>query len=70
MEHFWPALPFVIPNSEGIPIWWDIFWWAFQVVVMTTILVLLRRWAVREDNKMDEQLEQPAIIPGDNDMKM
>lgn len=70
MEHFWPVLPFVIPSSEGIPIWWDIFWWAFQVVIMTTILVLLRRWAVREDNKMDQQLEQPAVIPADTDMKM
>lgn len=70
MEKFWPSLPYLVPKSEGIPLWWDIFWWAFQVVIMTVILVMLRNWAVREDKAMDEDVNQPSSVSQGTDMKM
>lgn len=70
MEKFWPSLPYVVPNSQGIPLWWDIFWWSFQVVIMTVILVLLRNWAAREDKAMDEEAEQPSTFTSGTDIKM
>ncbi|MCF8565340.1 hypothetical protein LLE49_11490 [Alicyclobacillus tolerans] len=49
--------------------WWDIFWWIFQIVTMTTIIVLLRTWALREDKDKDQIAE--ATAPGaDSDVKM
>lgn len=70
MEKFWPVLPYLVPKSEGIPLWWDIFWWSFQVVIMTVILVLLRNWAARVDKAMDEEVEQTTTVSSGNDMKM
>ena len=69
MEHFWPSLPYHIPPSQGMRLWWDIFWWIFQIVTMTTIIVLLRTWALREDKDKDQIAE--ATAPGaDSDVKM
>lgn len=54
MENFWPHFPIVIPQSPGMPLVWDIFWWFFQVSVMTTLLLVLRRMALRADKARDE----------------
>lgn len=50
---FWPTLPFYIPYSQGMPYWWDSFWWAFQLVTMAFLLYLLRTVAVRTDRDFD-----------------
>ncbi len=49
MGNFWPTLPFFIPKSQGMPLWFDLFWWAFQIVIMTTLLLSLRRWGMKLD---------------------
>jgi hypothetical protein len=64
MEHFWPSLPVVIPNSEGMPMWWDIMWWVFQIVIMSTLLITLRNWAVKADRKMKQQMEAEQHVTG------
>lgn len=46
---FWPKLPLSIPYSAGISHWWDPFWWIFQIVVMGTILLTLRKVAKSVD---------------------
>lgn len=57
MEPFWPSLPFNIPNSEGITIWWYAFWWLFQIVVYTWLVVMLTRWALRMDRLSETEFE-------------
>ncbi|AUW93327.1 MAG: hypothetical protein C7B44_00960 [Sulfobacillus thermosulfidooxidans] len=73
---FWPTLPLKIPYSEGVPHWWDPAWWIFQIVVMTILLLTLRRVALSVD-KSDKAAktsasgrrpgassDQPPSIPG------
>lgn len=55
MQHsFWPHLPYFIPHSPGIAHWWDVFWWAFQLTVMSTLLLGLRKMALRVDRRQAE----------------
>lgn len=42
---FFPQLPVRIPFTPGLPIWWDVFWWAFQILVMTSLLLYFNRIA-------------------------
>ncbi|MDA8192919.1 MAG: hypothetical protein M0Z53_02810 [Thermaerobacter sp.] len=51
MSGFFPHFPFFVPHSPGIPHWWDLFWWAFQLIVMTAILLSLRKVAVSIDQE-------------------
>lgn len=66
MEKFWPTFPYLIPASQGMPLWWYISWWIFQIVVMGAILYLITRWAVRVDrvlnlsNTSDKQSQQTS----------
>lgn len=64
---FFPTLPFRIPHSPGISHWWDIFWWVFQLVVMTTMVLLLRHWAVSFDREhqapADRAVKRTTAIP-------
>jgi len=53
MEHFWPSFPFIVQPSQGLPLWWDISWWIFQIVIMSAVLLLITRWAVRVDKELD-----------------
>ena len=46
---FWPSLPIKIPYSEGMAHWWDPAWWIFQIVVMSILLLTLRRVAMSID---------------------
>jgi hypothetical protein len=71
-ETFWPYFPFFIPNLPGIASWWDIFWWAFQLVVMGAVLIGLRHLGLRVDEANDRYLPaalrakgQPAPAPRD-----
>ncbi len=57
---FFPTLPFRIPHSPGISHWWDIFWWVFQLVVMTTMVLLLRHWAVSFDREHQPPVARSA----------
>ncbi|MEB3102023.1 hypothetical protein [Ferviditalea candida] len=57
MEPFWPQLPFIIPNSQGTQIWWDILWWIFQIAVMTFLIIILTRWATGMDRDMQKEME-------------
>lgn len=38
---FWPTAPFYIPYSLGMPNWWDMVWWLFQLGIMSLLLWLL-----------------------------
>lgn len=49
MGSFFPHLPYFIPHSPGMPHWWDIFWWCFQLIVMAGLLLSLRAIALRVD---------------------
>ncbi|MCY0875509.1 MAG: hypothetical protein OWT28_04465 [Firmicutes bacterium] len=60
MGNFWPTLPIRIPASPGMPILWDIVWWLFQLVVMVTLLILFRTFALRIDRIRNEA---PETIP-------
>lgn len=60
MGGFWPHVPYIIPSSQGMPMWWDILWWVFQIVIMTAVLLLLRVWATKVD-RANEQ-EQTAAM--------
>ncbi len=60
MHHFFPTLPFRIPHSPGISHWWDIFWWIFQLVVMTTMVLLLRHWALSFDREYQKPMDRPV----------
>ncbi|UOF89829.1 hypothetical protein LSG31_18435 [Fodinisporobacter ferrooxydans] len=57
MGNFWPTFPFVIPNSPGIPLWWDLFWWIFQIVLISSLLYVLKTWCVKMDRMSDEEEE-------------
>ncbi len=46
---FWPTLPLKMPYSEGEAHWWDPTWWIFQIVVMSILLLTLRRVALSVD---------------------
>ena len=61
---FWPTLPIVIPKSPGIALWWDIVFWLFQAVVMTTLLVVLRKWALGVDRLRSGKTSPPKVTPG------
>ncbi len=50
---FWPHFPYFIPSSPGMPHWWDIFWWCFQLVIMGGLLLALRHLAIRVDRDRD-----------------
>lgn len=65
MHHFWPSLPLHIPYSEGIAHWWDPSWWIYQVVVMTLLLMYLRKLGKRVDRDNLEWAEQNNIVPVD-----
>jgi len=49
MSSFWPSIPFYIPYSPGMPSWWDLVWWVFQLIVMSLLLLWLHSVALRED---------------------
>ncbi|MHB1683004.1 MAG: hypothetical protein ACYCYO_09330 [Bacilli bacterium] len=49
MSLFWPTLPFYIPYSPGMPNWWDLVWWIFELVIMSLLLVTLTVVATRVD---------------------
>lgn len=66
MEPFWPTLPYIIPTTEGTPLWWYIFWWLWQIVVMVTIVVVLTRWATKMDKMKNEQAQQTVKSSGDS----
>jgi hypothetical protein len=53
MEHFWPTLPYIIPTSQGLPLWWSILWWIFQIAIMSTLLWIVTRWALRVDRELN-----------------
>lgn len=53
VEHFWPSFPFIIQPSQGLPLWWDLSWWIFQIVIMCAVLYLITRWAVRVDRDLN-----------------
>jgi hypothetical protein len=55
-ENFWPSFSnFIIPHSVGIPHWWDIFWWCFQIVIMGALVLALRKIALRQDSAMESK---------------
>lgn len=70
-ETFWPTFPFFIPTLPGIATWWDIFWWAFQLIVMSAVLLGLRRLGVSVDEANMKYLpaalrpKRPARTPSD-----
>ncbi|MCI0182165.1 MAG: hypothetical protein OWR52_12950 [Acidibacillus sp.] len=51
MGGFWPSIPYYIPYSPGMPNWWDLVWWIFQLVVMSALLMALHTVATREDRE-------------------
>lgn len=53
MKGFFPHFPYFIPSSPGMPHWWDIFWWCFQLVIMASLLLTLRFLALRFDRDRD-----------------
>ncbi|OLZ11631.1 hypothetical protein [Sulfobacillus thermosulfidooxidans] len=72
---FWPTLPLKMPYSEGVPHWWDPAWWIFQIVVMSILLLTLRKVAMSIDRAEKVEKEQsvsrrrspgtpPPNIPG------
>lgn len=46
---FFPGLPVRIPYSPGMEHWWDLFWWAFQIAVMSYLLIFFRKSADHVD---------------------
>ena len=65
MEAFWPKLPYVIPASQGQPLWWDIAWWIFQIVIMVVIVALITRWATRVDKLMASEFDMKRTTSSD-----
>ena len=61
---FWPTLPLKIPYSEGVPHWWDPAWWIFQIVVMTILLLTLRRVAMSIDRSDTAAQAKSGRRPG------
>ncbi|PSR26078.1 MAG: hypothetical protein C7B43_15165 [Sulfobacillus benefaciens] len=55
MRPFFPTLPLKIPYSPGISHWWDPMWWIFQIVVMSFLLLGLRKVAMDIDRARGEQ---------------
>lgn len=45
----WPTAPFYIPYSPGMPNWWDLVWWVFQIGIMSLLLWLLSHIALGID---------------------
>ncbi|PWI57816.1 hypothetical protein [Sulfoacidibacillus thermotolerans] len=61
MNGFWPSIPFYIPYSPGMPNWWDLVWWIFQLVIMSALLLILHLVATREDQVgNDESKSDPS----------
>ncbi|PSR28411.1 hypothetical protein SAMN00768000_0842 [Sulfobacillus thermosulfidooxidans DSM 9293] len=56
---FFPYLPIRIPYSPGIAHWWDPFWWLFQIIVMTVLLISFRKVALRIDDQFDDPKPKP-----------
>jgi hypothetical protein len=67
MEKFWPTLPFLIPTTEGTQMWWDIFWWIFQIVIMSTLIILLTKWALKMDQVWNMESKKSSDISGGTD---
>jgi len=59
-ETFFPTFPFPMPHQAGIAHWWDIFWWIVQLVVMTSLLIGLRRLGVGVDEEKSAALPSVA----------
>jgi hypothetical protein len=55
MGGFFPSFPFYIPHSPGMPHWWDIFWWSWQLIVMGAVLLGVRAMALRYDRDRDSE---------------
>lgn len=53
MGGFFPYLPIRIPYSAGLAHWWDPFWWAFQIIVMSVLLMAFRKIAMSVDKDYD-----------------
>jgi len=66
MEPFWPSLPFGVPGSQGITLWWYAFWWVFQIVVYTWLVVMLTRWALRMDRIREAEFELTTVSVTDS----
>lgn len=64
-EPFWPTLPFLIPKSEGLPLWWTISWWIFQIVIMTVLLLVVGRWAIQVERTLHGSVGQPTGAQAD-----
>jgi hypothetical protein len=68
---FWPTLPLKMPYSEGMSHWWDPAWWIFQIVVMSILLLTLRRVAMsvdRDESSKPSTSRRPGVgrTPTDN----
>ncbi|AUW93845.1 MAG: hypothetical protein C7B44_11490 [Sulfobacillus thermosulfidooxidans] len=59
-NNFWPHLPLRIPYSIGMAHWWDPMWWIFQIVVMTVLLITLRKVAMDIDRERAEKRSSNA----------
>lgn len=57
-ELFFPTIPYFIPHSAGLAHWWDIFWWVFQIVVMSTLVLVFRKWAIGFDREQEAGMTQ------------
>lgn len=64
-EHFFPTLPLLIPASQGVPLWWYISWWIFQIVVMGAIIWVVTRWALGIDKLMSKRSDAKST-PSDS----
>jgi hypothetical protein len=63
-ETFWPSFSnFFIPHTSGMPHWWDIFWWCFQIIVMAALLLGLRKMALRADEDNPARAERRVETP-------
>ncbi len=58
---FFPSLPVRIPFSPGIAHWWDPFWWAFQIIVMTVLLMTFRKVAMSVDEDEAKHSSHPTV---------
>ncbi len=59
LQDFWPALPFYIPYSVGMPNWWDMVWWLYQLGLMSGVLWVLYGIARWVDRNFLEQSADP-----------
>ncbi len=66
MRSFFPSLPLKIPYSPGISHWWDPMWWIFQIVVMSFLLLGLRKVAIDIDRAREDEKSRssPGHRPG------